>query len=554
MVIALSILLLLFYPSSSLATQALSVAENPVSVISEIREIKVRQIGGDKVLIELGGRAIRPPQFVFDNESAAVLELQKTDMTKAFIDGGAKRREWWELNYDYPLARRINFIQTGDKTITMRITGDSPLWLKDIRGGNGSDSMTLLLQTLTPPTPKQGIIAVQTPKNLLERKEKISLDMRGIFPAVAFHMFAAIIGMNFVAAEAIPTKGIDLSFRDAPFGEAFGSLLGITGLVHAVRGNTLIIGSAPAVAEIIGGYEIRAYRIAYGDISKAAVLVTEMVAYLKKTVVDEDARTLYVAGTATQHQEVAALLCQLDSPGRQVVLEARLIEVNKSARQEIETMFSAVYREWIISCGLSGVALKHGLANQATQVRDGVGAINGELGHSLKLLDAGLRAMESERKGKILASPSIAALDGKKAVIKLTRNYLYQSSVDSKGNAKFTEQETGPSLEITPLIGRDGVLTLNLKISSGEIIGFHKSGTSEAPETSRREVETCVRVRDGEPFVIGGLYAESKNNSVVRMPILGYLPLLGELFTTRTEASVSSELAFIVVPRILEVP
>ena len=162
--------------------------------------------------------------------------------------------------------------------------------------------------------------------------------------------------------------------------------------------------------------------------------------------------------------------------------------------------------------------------------------------------------MESDNNGKVLASPSVVALDGEKASVKLTHSYLYQSGVDDNGNPEFTNQETGPTLEFTPTLGRDGFITIKMKISTGEIVAFRKSGSSEAPETTKREVDTQVRVRNGELFVIGGLYQENKTSSVKRVPILGYIPLLGELFKSRVANHSKSQVAFIAIPYILDIP
>ena len=281
-------------------------------------------------------------------------------------------------------------------------------------------------------------------------------------------------------------------------------------------------------------------------------------------------RSLYVTGTLEQHIEVESLMNRIDHPGRQVMLEARLIEINDGAQQEIEALLSSVYNGWLFTYGAQGLASQYTYGN--TGVKPNVNPTGtttaGKLpilgtdktipvnviDPTLKMLDAGLRAMESNNKGKILANPSVVALDGQKASIKLTHNYLYQSGLDESGNPQFTEQETGPTLEITPVIGRDGFVTLKLKISTGEIVAFRDSGVSEVPETTKREVDTQIRVRNGELFVIGGLYQENKTKQVTRVPILGYIPLIGELFTSRSNKHSKSEMAFIVIPHILEVP
>lgn len=386
---------------------------------------------------------------------------------------------------------------------------------------------------------------------LLGKEEPISLELHAVLPADAFRLVAETLSMDLIVVSPIDSDPITISLKNARLGEAFGYLLRGCGLSHRVMGRTLVIGTEQAVAAAAADDETRGYRLAYADLKSTAALIDAVVAPIGGTLADERTRTLYVKGTLEQHRRTAKLLEGADLPGEQITLEARLIEVNNSAKDEVEAMITAIYRGWLYSQTALGGLLSYSYSNtdRGTGVEQAAGTT--AAGSAMKTLDAGLRAMESEHKGKVLASPSITAIDGSKAVIKLTRNYLYQSGVDDKGNARLSEQETGPMLEITPLIGRDGFITLKLKISSGEIISFHKSGQSVAPETSRREVDTSVRVRDGELFVIGGLYSEIESKSVTRTPVLGYIPLLGELFTARGSVHSKSELAFIVIPHII---
>jgi type IV pilus assembly protein PilQ len=74
------------------------------------------------------------------------------------------------------------------------------------------------------------------------------------------------------------------------------------------------------------------------------------------------------------------------------------------------------------------------------------------------------------------------------------------------------------------------------------------------PTSSTREVQTTVRVRDGEPFVVGGLFSESKSESTWKVPVLADIPLLGEIFKGRSKTTTKSEVIMIVVPYILDVP
>lgn len=130
-------------------------------------------------------------------------------------------------------------------------------------------------------------------------------------------------------------------------------------------------------------------------------------------------------------------------------------------------MIAAVYKGWIFTYGATGLGTRYTYGNKDdySNIKNPTGTTTqGELpivgggtdskfpsnivDPAMKMLDAGLRAMESDNKGKVLASPSVVALDGQKASFKLTHNYLYQSGVDDNGNPEFSNQETGRRLNL----------------------------------------------------------------------------------------------------------
>jgi type IV pilus assembly protein PilQ len=108
---------------------------------------------------------------------------------------------------------------------------------------------------------------------------------------------------------------------------------------------------------------------------------------------------------------------------------------------------------------------------------------------------------------------------------------------------------------MTPRVGRDDIITLDLNLQSSEV-GEMVAGSlgEQMPQTTRRQVVTNVRVRNGEPFVVGGLFSEIRTNNTLRVPVLGQLPLLGELFTYRTRNSRTTQVVMVVVPYILATP
>lgn len=556
---------------------------------SVIEGLKVRQIGSDELLLELRGTKMSIPSQVKDSTSAALLQWKgirfprDTDK-KDWWDGYGwsvlrldpeKSQEWWQ-SYDLPLAQRVQVVSNDLEGVNMLIVGEKPLKVRKIIGMPGSDNIKIYLRAETdivPPAP-------QPPKAMpkgdpMGMYSPVTLELREVSVREVFRLLADLRNLNLVIDSSVPDNLMTFSFRNAKFSEVFAYMLRMNELTYALMGTTLVVGTAESIGKTLGKNEAKEYKVAYGDIAKMPALIMGLVPLPKPPVVDERLRTLYVTATPEQHREIEAIMNRIDHPGKQVMLEARLIEVNDGAKQEVETMLNAVYNGWLFSYGAAGFGAEYTYGNMAGGLLPNVvpsdSASQGQMpipGYStddaynpvnlidptMKMLDAGLRAMENNNRGKVLANPSVVAVDGHKSVIKLTHNYLYQSGTDDNGNPEFSEQETGPTLEITPRVGRDGFVTLDLKIATGEIVQFRRSGTSEAPETTNREVNTQIRVRDGELFVIGGLYQENKSKNVSRIPILGYIPLLGDLFTIKSDSHTKSEMAFIVVPHILDVP
>lgn len=558
---------------------------------SVIEGLKISQIGSYEILLELRGAKMSYPVQLEDSSSAAVLEWKdirfprdtdKKDWWDEYewsilkIDE-KKSNEWWQ-KYDYLLVQRVQVVSNDKNGLKMMITGEKPLKIKKIFGMPGSDLIKIQLiadiPDIVPPKPQPPRPKVKG--DPMGMYSPVTLELRDVSVREVFRMLADLRGLNLVLDSSVPDTNMTFSFKKASFSEVFAYILRMNNLTYSLMGKTLVVGTAESIGKTLGKNVTKGYKLAYGDPAKMPAIIMGLVPLSNPPIVDERLRTLYITATPEQHREIEALMNRIDHPGKQVMLEARLIEISDGAQQDVETMINAVYKGWLFSySGANGLGTEYTYGNNqgglspniiptdsSTQgkfpipgysVGDVYNPVN-LVDPTMKMLDAGLRALETDNKGKVLANPSVVALDGQKSTIKLTHNYLYQSGVDDNGNPEFSEQETGPTLEITPTVGRDGFVTLKLKIANGEIVQFRQSGTSEAPETTNREVDTQIRVRDGELFVIGGLYGENKTKTVSRVPILGYIPLIGELFTSRSDAHTKSEMAFIVVPHILDVP
>lgn len=570
------------------ASAAVAFARKDIPARPVIEALRIYQIGSSQLLLELRGTDMPIPSAI-ERDGAAIRLFwrgarfpQSTDRKDWWDDfhwdvlkiDAAKSERWRRRYEDIPLLDEIRAAHEPGGAV-VEIIGPRQLSVKNVSGMDGSGRHRLMLEALPETAPPQ---SAPKPKPLpdgdpLTISSPVSLELRDAPLRDAFRMLAKLRGLDLILDPSVPNPAMTVSFNGAPFGDVFAYLLRMHGLSYSVSGKTLVVGSESAVAKALGTVSTRRYSVSYADMKTLPALISAVVPLSVKPVADERMRCLYITASPEEHRRIEALMNRADSPGKQIMIEARLVEINDTARQEFETTLASVYKGWIFSYGSTGLGGRYTYGNGAVVPNvDPTGSTSpGELpviggtesdtsfpgyvaDSAMKMVDSALRALESDNKGKVLASPSVVALDGQKASVRLTHNYLYQSGVDENGNPEFTNQETGPMLEFTPVLGRDGCITINMKISTGEIVAFRQSGDSEAPETTKREVDTSIRVRDGELFVIGGLYQENKTNNIARVPVLGYVPLLGELFKTRTTQHTKSQMAFIAVPYILDIP
>lgn len=548
-----------------------------------ISGIRFTQGGDDMLLMSVRGIGLPHPRAFAEKGSALVLEWsgvrfpENTDKRDWWNEYGwdilkmerKVRANWWR-EYDFPLLQRVTAISTDRMGVRLSLTGSQSLKLERVEGMPGSDLLTLMLKIDRPPVVKEMPSGPRPllPGDPLAIRSPVTLEFRDASVKDIFRMLAQLKKLNLLIDSSVPDTPVTLSFNGVPFAEAFSYLMRMNDLTYAMAGKTLIVGKAESIGRTMGREITRGYRLVYGDLGQLPGTLTGLIKLSEAPVVDTRMRTLYVTATEEQHREVATILSKIDHPGRQIMIQAQIMEVNSDAAQDLETLISAVHDHWVFSFAggtmRAGYDYASGTFAADSKIPAGglgmQGAADGGVYEGLaadsgiKLLTGGLKAIETSGKGKVLANPSVITIDGKKSKVDMSKNYKYVSGYDDNGNPQFSDEAAGPILEFTPTIGRDGIVTLEISIQTGEIVEWKSTGGAQAPVTTRRNVQTTVRVRDGEPFVVGGLYQELKSKAISRIPVLGYIPLLGDLFKVKKDINNKSEVAMIIIPRILDTP
>lgn len=283
---------------------------------------------------------------------------------------------------------------------------------------------------------------------------------------------------------------------------------------------------------------------------RIAELVTKGTGQAK---IDERTNKIIVIDTPQKIEEIKKIVAQLDAKTKEVLIEAKIIEITLSDEYKMGV-------DWKVLLGKE-------FGMQFTDGMVGPFVIGEAAPEKLNLSEGGqysgfLRLLNTIGKTDILSTPKITAADNQEAKILVgeKRPFLTtQTSYDQAGRATVTDQVTfldvGVKLSVTPTINEEGFITMKIKpeVSEAEdkvLIGG--DGTQKiVPLVKSSEAETTIMVKDGATVFLGGLMKDKQTKSLTKVPFLGDVPLLGNLFRTKTEKVDKTELVILLTPHIV---
>lgn len=245
--------------------------------------------------------------------------------------------------------------------------------------------------------------------------------------------------------------------------------------------------------------------------------------------VDTQSRRLLIEGADAQVASVERFVKELDVPRRQVIVEARLEEINVEALHLLGIDWGEGPWATLNSTSLNPLVLALDPA-----------ALRGQL-----------EALRSNGLTTILSSPRIAAIEGEPATILVgDRIPIIMQIFEEDGRISEVLEfiEAGIKLDITALIGDDDTITMRIDTEVSSITGMTPQNI---PQIRTREMSTMVRVRDGQSLVIGGLITEDEREVMRGLPLLSDLPVLGRLFGSKETETVQTEMVVFLIPHIV---
>ena len=268
-----------------------------------------------------------------------------------------------------------------------------------------------------------------------------------------------------------------------------------------------------------------------------------------------------VRATSRQHEKVQEFIDRvMRSAKRQVLIEATIIEVNLNDN----------YQQGIDWTNAGGTGFVLERANNTASVTSIVEPFSLTYNNSSRGITAVIDMLRGFGTTKVLSSPKLTVMNNQTATLKVSEDFVYfnvkQELATSVNTTPVKTTTTTPQsvsigffMSLTAQVSDNDVVTLNVRPSISSISDLKQDPnpdleglSNKIPQIRTREIESMMRVRSGDIAVLGGLMEDRVDNKSGRLPGAGDIPILGEIFTTRSNASSKSELVIILRPTVIK--
>ena len=367
-----------------------------------------------------------------------------------------------------------------------------------------------------------------------------SVDFQSVPLKVAVKAIADEAGLN-LAVYGNLDETVQMSFKDVTLPELLSSIFRGSAFTFRLDSSSLLVseeGTTKALADL------RVYSLKHVSPEKASAQLSKFIKNAELNVSEyREQNALVLGGSPQALGRAEELLKMIDVPQMQVTLACVIVEFRKGRGFAIGVR--------------SGAARNVGERDiQARGFFDFLGkdisksGAFGKIGILPDRFELELSSMEENNEAKVLARPRVTTLNGNKAELNVTNTVYYLISQVSSDGYPITDYRSfndGISLELTPTMTQDGLITLSV---SPEIKTAGRSSGDGPRDISSRNMNTTVVLRDGETLCLGGLIRKNKTEVRSAVPFFGSIPVLGRLFSYTSEEEEESELAIFITPTV----
>ncbi|WP_224981735.1 type IV pilus secretin family protein [Geomonas agri] len=376
-----------------------------------------------------------------------------------------------------------------------------------------------------------------------------------------FQLIAEVSNLNFLIADDV-TGTISIKLVNVPWDQALDVILEAKGLAMVQQGNIVQIKprnkmqnqadeetAAKKAAERMMELHTAVFEVNYANISDLAAQFNIMKS--ERGVITKDERTSRVIVKDIQPalDDMRALLKTLDTPEKQVQIEARIVEATSTFTRDLGVQWAFGYKDSSASvANINNIETTFGGAvSTSGPGTSGAGGIGmgvsfGKLTSNVQL-DMRLAAAATIGQVKIISTPKVVTLNNKAAKISQGQSIPYQTTSAEGTKTEFVEAAL--TLEVTPHITADGSVSMKIKASN------NSPGAGSPPPINKKEATTELVVSNGDTTVIGGIYVDNETETDTGVPFLADIPLLGWLFKSNSKQKTKTELLIFITPKIV---
>lgn len=432
------------------------------------------------------------------------------------------------------------------------------------------------------------------------RGEKLSLNFQNVEVRAVLRVISDFTGLNIITSDTV-TGNLTLTLKDVPWDQALDIVMQAKGLDMRKNGQVLWIAPKDELltkekleleqrAQIkeLEPLRTETFQLNYQKAEAFKTLLgigvggdtkNSILSKRGSAVIDVRTNQLFVTDIASKMEDINNLIKKTDVPSRQVLIEARMVEATDSFSKNLGAKLGFLDMRGIrggdagyqvsgnTRAATTGTYLGVGeQTGQATITPEsyipntqfinmpasGIGGVNpGTLAVSLfsaaanRFLNLELSALEADGNGKIISSPRVVTADQLPAIIEQGEELPCVVSDATGTHTVF--RNAALKLDVTPQITPDGGIILNVDVTKNSR-GILVSGCFSI---NVKHVKTNVLVENGGTVVLGGIFTQEEQDSVTKVPLLGDLPVVGNLFKTTSRASNKTELLIFITPKIM---
>lgn len=492
------------------------------------------------------------------------------------------------------LRRKLDVADFGTpvQTITAYQSGDKVKVLVDARGnwshsayqGDNQFVLEVRPQKIDPNKLTQGVGYTG---------EKLSLNFQNIEVRSLLQVIADFTNFNIITSDSV-NGSLTLRLKDVPWDQALDIILQAKGLGVKKSGNVLWIApkeelaakekqelEAAAAVQGLEPLRTQSFQLNYTKAAEVKAQLTssggsggsgnsggKMISDRGSVIAEPRTNQLFISDIPSRLEAIQEMIAKLDIPVRQVLIEARIVEASDTFGKSLGVKFGAGAPNGFSLGGNKGMAIGSNYGDAVTGTTGpstastvpflsmpassfggpapatfGISLFNAA---SSRFLALEISALEADGRGKIVSSPRVITADQVKASIEQGTEIPYQEA-SSSGATSVSFKKAVLKLEVTPQITPEGSIILDLDVSKDS----RGAETLSGPAIDTKHIQTQALIENGGTVVIGGIFTMEETNTTSKVPLLGDLPGVGNLFKNRTKQTEKKELLVFISPKIV---